>query len=153
MDLERIIAKIEEKYKHESGLGEFVIDNEVCVFEMVKGEVVKVSFVDEELYKGEKWDFKYIAKLPDIAFAIIAPGGVKKDGITRPLSKRHLPHHNKSVKSATSNGPDLDIPHLRNALARIDQVKGITEDLRAKGRRHLEAHAKAVLPTYKKKRK
>ncbi len=54
-------------------------------------------------------------ELPDSAFAVIKPGGKKdEDGKTTPRSLRVMP-----FKQA--NG-DIDLPRLRNALARISQA-------------------------------
>ena len=66
--------------------------------------------------EGEKaeWDGKYINDLPDSAFAFISAGGEKdKDGKTVPRALRHLPYKN--------SGGEIDLPHLRNALARLSQ--------------------------------
>lgn len=52
--------------------------------------------------------------LPDSAFLYIEPGGKKDaDGKTVPRSLRHFPYRN-------ANG-GIDLPHLRNAIARIPQ--------------------------------
>lgn len=69
------------------------------------------------------WTVKFINDLPDSAFAWIQPSG-KKDsgGKTVPRSLRHLPYKD-------SNGK-VDLPHLRNALARLSQVKGMPESVR-----------------------
>lgn len=55
-----------------------------------------------------KWSRQYIGDLPDSAFAAIetTPEGKKL---------RHLPHHDVHGS--------LDVPHLCNALSRLDQVK------------------------------
>lgn len=90
-----------------------------------------------------KWDTAFINSLPDIAFAAIAEGGEKDDGSTTPKSLRKLPHHGEAVKEGHSNA-SVDLPHLRNALARVSQVKGLTEAERERARRHLERHAKAL---------
>lgn len=96
------------------------------------------------------WDTKYINDLPDAAFAIVLSGGKKDDeGKTKPRSLRKLPHHDKSVKKSTENG-SVDLPHLRNALARLDQTEGLSSEQKAKARRHLEAHAKSLLKSYQK---
>jgi len=47
----------------------------------------------------------------------------------------------------------VDLPHLRNALARCNQIKPVTdsisaEELRRRAREHLLRHAKALLPSY-----
>lgn len=87
----------------------------------------------------EKWSTAFINDLPDAAFAYIEPGGEKDDeGKTTPRSKRHFPHHNKSVKSATENS-SVDLPHLRNALSRAPQSP---HGKKAIG--HLKRHASAL---------
>ncbi|RLI20126.1 hypothetical protein DRO54_06960, partial [Candidatus Bathyarchaeota archaeon] len=58
------------------------------------------------------WTRNYIDKLPDSAFALILPGGTKdEEGKTVPRSLRKFPHHRKDGT--------IDIPHLRNANARV----------------------------------
>lgn len=64
------------------------------------------------------WDAAYINDLPDSAFACIDAEG------------RHYPHHDASGA--------VDLPHLRNALARVAQ-----EATTSCGVAHLRAHAKA----------
>ena len=60
------------------------------------------------------WDTNYVNNLPDSAFAHIESGGEKdSDGKTVPRSLRHFPYKN-------ANG-EIDLPHLRNALARAPQ--------------------------------
>jgi len=60
------------------------------------------------------WDTAYINDLPDSAFAYIEPGGSKDaDGKTIPRSLRHFPYKGSDGK--------VDLPHLRNALARCPQ--------------------------------
>jgi len=89
---------------------------------------------------------------PDAAFII--EKGAEKDKNGKTLQKfRHLPHHNKSVTSATDNG-SVDVPHLRNALARVNQTKPIKEsaaNFRKRAKSHLQSHARAVLKSYKAK--
>lgn len=61
-----------------------------------------------------KWSAKFINDLPDSAFALIKDGGKKDEtGRTTPRSLRYLPYKGADGK------PDL--PHLRNALARLPQ--------------------------------
>jgi len=82
--------------------------------------------------KEAEWDAAYINDLPDSAFAVIASGGQKDDeGKTTPRSLRHLPHHKADGS--------LDLPHLRNALARMNQIEGASQ---AEAKKHLCAHAK-----------
>lgn len=99
------------------------------------------NFIEE--YTQERladWDAKYINDLPDMAFAVIQPGGKKDDtGKTVPRVLRHLPHHNTSVKSGAEH-TSVDKPHLRNALARVNQISYTVGIPKAKA--HLEAHAK-----------
>lgn len=89
---------------------------------------------------------------PDAAF--IVEKGAEKDDKGKTLQKyRHLPHHSKGVTSATDNG-SIDVPHLRNALARVNQVKPVKEGaaaFRKRAKSHLQRHAGAVLKTYKSK--
>jgi hypothetical protein len=60
------------------------------------------------------WSAAYINDLPDSAFLCIEPGGTKDaDGKTTPRNLRYFPY-----KDADGT---IDIPHLRNALARIPQ--------------------------------
>jgi hypothetical protein len=87
---------------------------------------------------------------PDAAF--IVEHGTPKDDKGRTLQQgRKLPHHNKNVTDPNDNG-SVDIPHLRNALARVGQVKTQYEDRTSfikRARAHLEKHAKALLKTHK----
>lgn len=60
------------------------------------------------------WTTAYINGLPDSAFLHVDSGGSKDDeGKTTPRSLRHFPYKDDSGK--------VDLPHLRNALARIPQ--------------------------------
>jgi HK97 family phage prohead protease len=80
-----------------------------------------------------EWDVAYQNDLPDSAFAAILPGGEKdEEGKTVPRALRKLPHHDK--------GGDVDLPHLRNALARLPQAD-LPEAAAARAGRHLERHA------------
>lgn len=83
------------------------------------------------------WSTAFVNDLPDSAFAIILPGGKKDDdGKTTPRSLRKLPHHGSDGK--------LDVPHLRNALARISQTQGLSDAQQAKAQAHLDRHASAA---------
>jgi len=107
------------------------------------------SGVGNKKIEKAKWTRAYINDLPDAAFALILPGGHKdEEGKTVPRSLRILPHHNMSVKNPNENS-SVDIPHLRNALARLPQVKEITEAQRKRAYNHLARHAKALLPSWK----
>ncbi len=95
--------------------------------------------LDEDDWEFEKaaWSRAFIDELPDSAFLHIESGG-KKDGKgkTVPRSFRHFP-----VRGADGK---VDVPHLRNAIARIPQAKipGLSEKdlqgLQDKARRLLE---------------
>lgn len=68
-----------------------------------------------------EWSTSYINDLPDSSFAYIAPGGQKDgDGKTTPRSLRFYP-----FKDAQGN---VDLPHLRNALARAAQQGDGSDD-------------------------
>ncbi len=108
-----------------------------------------VSRLKEALCKAEAtlklaqaavWTRKYINDLPNAAFAVVEKG--YKEGDNK--NARHLPHHTSNVKSSTEDS-SVDIIHLRNALARVNQIKSVlgvesSEALRKKASRHLESH-------------
>ncbi len=96
------------------------------------------------------WTTAFINDLPDAAFAVVLPGGKKDaDGKTTPRGLRMLPHHNASVKTPAENS-SVDLPHLRNGLARIGQAT-MPEDAKRRAQAHLDAHAKELLATRKPK--
>jgi HK97 family phage prohead protease len=69
------------------------------------------------------WNTAYVNDLPDSAFLLIESGGHKDaDGKTVPRSLRHFP-----VRNAAG---DVDLPHLRNALARIPQASTLSANQR-----------------------
>lgn len=84
-------------------------------------EVVKAA-VGEAL--KAKWTTAYINNLPDSSFAFIEDGGeLDDDKKTTPRSLRHLPYKDVDGK--------VDLPHLRNALARLDQTD-LSDDIKKK---------------------
>lgn len=91
------------------------------------------------------WTTAYINNLPDSSFLYIEGGGKKDpDGKTVPRSLRHFPY-----KDAAGN---VDLPHLRNALARIPQSnlpQNVKDRAAAKARRILqqETGGRAGRPT------
>ena len=114
--------------------------NDYKYFYVVKdGVITQITEIHASI--AEKWDTKYVNSLPDAAFAIVYTKGKTKI--------RKLPHHNKNVKSPTENS-SVDIPHLRNALARVNQIKDTPASIVSKAKTHLENHAKALLKTHKK---
>jgi hypothetical protein len=86
---------------------------------------------------------------PDACFII--EQGAEKDENGKVLQKfKHLPHHSKAATDPNSNST-VDLPHLRNAMARAGQVKCVKEDTAAfikRARAHLIRHAKALLKSY-----
>ena len=74
---------------------------------------------------AEEWSQAYVKALPDSAFAAIE---TTRDG----KKVRHLPHHDASGA--------LDIPHLKNARARLKQVKWVDPFNESRARDHLEQH-------------
>jgi hypothetical protein len=91
--------------------------------------------VDDDTKKAfAVWSTAFVNDLPDSSFLYIEPGGKKdSEGKTVPRSLRHLPYKDASGK--------IDLPHLRNAIARIPQMKGIGADLKAR----LQAKARRLL--------
>jgi len=114
-----------------------------------KMDLVKMlnQISDVHFAENGRWPRKSINDLPDSAFAIILPGGKKdKDGKTVPRSLRKLPYKDAKGK--------VDLPHLRNALSRVNQPKtGLTPDQRTKAKSLLEKVAKQHLKTHKDKQK
>lgn len=81
-----------------------------------------------------KWSNKFINDLPDSSFLYIKPGGEKdEDNKTKPRSLRYFP-----IKDPNGS---IDLPHLRNALARITQSalpKEVKESLIKAAKKMLE---------------
>ena len=116
------------------------------------GVNVKDSILTESSgdVKEREWDVAFINNLPDEAFAVIEPAYLR--GETKDKRCRHLPHHEPNVRDPDENST-VDLPHLRNALARCSQIKPVTnsisaQELRERARRHLKRHAEALLKTY-----
>lgn len=100
---------------------------------------------EDETAAKAVWTTEYINDLPDSAFLYIEPGHEKDEtGRTVPRSARHFPYRNAEG--------EIDLPHLRNAIARIPQsnAPGLDEDkkreLQERARRLLEqAQGKAAV--------
>jgi hypothetical protein len=89
----------------------------------------------EKIKNLAEWSTAYINNLPDSSFAYIKPGEKDSSGKTTPRSNRYLPY----------KGPDgktIDPPHLRNALSRLPQVKGVPSGVLAAAKKELEAALK-----------
>jgi len=100
----------------------------------------RVAFVQEEpdlpWFSKAVWSTATVNDLPDSAFMYIAAGGFK-DGSDRttPRSLRYFPVRDKNGK--------LDLPHLRNAIARIPQSK--VPGLNDAGKKRLQDKARRLL--------
>lgn len=80
------------------------------------------------------WTTAFVNDLPDSCFLHILPGGKKDgEGKTTPRSLRMFPYKDASGK--------LDLPHLRNAIARIPQSNRID----AATKKRLQNRARALL--------
>lgn len=82
-----------------------------------------------------EWTTAEVNDLPDSSFSFIMPGGKKDEqGKTMPRSFRKLPYKNADGS--------VDLPHLRNALARLGQTNDIPQSeqnaIRAKLTKALE---------------
>ncbi|MEM4165317.1 MAG: hypothetical protein QXJ86_05695 [Nitrososphaerales archaeon] len=127
-----------------------IIKDEGCISQKKSQEAQQTKIqLEKEVERGylKLWSRRYINDLPDEAFAVILPGGKKdEEGKTTPRSLRKLPHHTKEVKNPDEDST-VDIPHLRNALARLPQTK-IPQKYREQAQKHLEKHAKTLLETH-----
>jgi len=107
----------------------------------VKNMDGKPSKVTVKLVTEAKWTRKFINDLPNSAFAVIEPAYTRGD--TDNKNARHLPYKGEGGK--------VDLPHLRAALARMNQIKPVTDSisaaaLQAGAKRVLVAQAKKLLP-------
>ncbi len=111
---------------------------------------------DEYEGKSRTWDavedptYAQRSNLPPDAFIPSAffagdDGEFSEEGEFR-VSRSKLPHHVNSVTDPDDN-ESVDVPRLRNALARFNQVdwSGFPADTRTRTRAHLERHADAIL--------
>lgn len=94
----------------------------------------KLDVKVEDAEKAE-WTTVYINTLPNSSFAVIEPAYL--EGKTEDKNCRHLPFKNE-------NG-EVDLPHYRNALARVNQIKPVTDsiseaDLRSQAAAELEKY-------------
>ena len=95
----------------------------------VLGMLIGVLILVGSSADATKWSRQYMRQLPDSSFAAIetTPGG---------KTHRHLPHHD-----ADGN---LDIPHLCNAVSRLDQVKWSDAANAELARQHLRKHLREI---------
>jgi len=88
-----------------------IMDEMMALFKDVPDEKASDDHITDDF---AVWTTAFMNDLPDSAFLFIEPGGDKdEDGRTVPRSLRHFPYKDASGK--------IDLPHLRNALARIPQ--------------------------------
>ena len=113
-------------------IAEFVVNNFAVSDEVTPdniGEVIKTITIDDAV-----WSTAYVNNLPDSSFFYIEAGGEKdEEGKTKPRSLRHLPYKDETGK--------VDLPHLRNAIARAPQVK----DLAPEKVKSIQARAQKML--------
>ena len=76
--------------------------------------VAESEIMEMANFREAEWSSAFINDLPDSSFAYIESGGEKDEGgKTVPRSLRHFPYKDSAGK--------VDLPHLRNALARAPQ--------------------------------
>jgi hypothetical protein len=93
----------------------------------------------KEVEEKAVWSTKFVNDLPDSSFFHVLPGGKKDgEGKTVPRSNRMFPYKDKGGK--------VDLPHLRNAIARIPQSNRI--DAATKSR--LQTKARNILKKQQK---
>lgn len=99
-------------------------DDGVDIVAELEAARTQKTLPDGAVIKAE-WTTAFINDLPDSSFLFISPGGEKVDGKTEPRSLRHFP-----IKDASGK---VDLPHLRNAIARIPQsnAEGLSEEMKS----------------------
>ena len=90
-----------------------------------KGVKIKLSF------QAAEWNTSFINSLKDSAFALVVKGEKDKEGKTVPRTNRNLPHHDSSGK--------VDLPHLRNAMARVTHTS-LSKEQQKQAHDHLLGH-------------
>lgn len=74
---------------------------------------------DSGMEEFKKWTVKYINTLSNSSFAVIEPAYLSGETLNK--RSRHLPYKDDKGK--------IDLPHLRNALARANQIKPVTDSI------------------------
>lgn len=91
-----------------------------CMEEEISSELDGLtSIINNFNDQAAKWTRAYINDLPNSAFVIIEPAYTK--GSTDNKNARHLPYKDKNGK--------VDPAHLRNAAARCNQLKPVTDSI------------------------
>jgi HK97 family phage prohead protease len=135
---EEIVEKQEEvKSEPVAEVVKEVVEKATEVIEQAKVDETPSEKAEENPKPEEKaeWTTEYINTLPNSSFAVIEPAYL--EGKTEDKNARHLPFKD-------DNG-DVDLPHYRNALARVNQIKPITDsiseaDLRSQAAAELEKY-------------
>jgi len=96
----------------------------------------------EEIQDKAVWTTAYVNDLPDSAFLYVEAGEKDGEGKTKPRSKRHFPYKDAGGK--------VDLPHLRNAIARIPQSNA--PGLSADKKRSLQEKARRILADAQKEK-
>ena len=118
-------SKVDSKINFEevSSLVESLIEDNKKSFnydDLIKKTNVSIAKVSKLIKDyAKKWTTKYINSLPNSAFIIIEPAYTS--GKVDNKNARHLPYKDAAGK--------VDLPHLRNALARCGQVKPVTDSI------------------------
>lgn len=112
-----------------------VTKHEIKKNDLLEMQSIAKSLIDDLKSLSEKavWSTAFVNDLPDSSFLYIRPGGEKDDeGKTVPRSLRMFPYKD-------ANGA-VDLPHLRNAIARIPQ-SNLGDDLKER----LQSRARTLL--------
>ena len=88
-------------------------NNEYCEGYAIKAANLRVLTESNKDIAEAEWTTEFINRLPDSSFGYVEPGEKDDQGKTKPRSKRHFPFKDGTGK--------IDLPHLRNALARAPQ--------------------------------
>jgi hypothetical protein len=93
-------------------------------------KALELGDIDSIIEARAEWSTAYVNNLPDSAFLYVEDGGRKdSSGKTTPRTLRHFPYKDSSGA--------VDLPHLRNALARIPDSslpQAVKDDLTAKAK-------------------
>lgn len=146
-ELDQIDSAVETQFRQQQLYEKFMmltnnimnspdITDKASAIRSIVDEFSRRSEESGELTK-EKWTTEYINDLPDSAFLYVEQGEKDEQGKTVPRTNRHFPVKDKSGS--------LDLPHLRNAIARIPQsdVKN-KKELQERARKMLSRANKAV---------
>lgn len=133
-------GKTPREAAHEGKSSEFSLEEEQ-IFDLIDaiGPIFVQRLLDEsetktELISNEAavWTTKYVNDLPDSCFLYVESGEKDDGGKTVPRGKRHFPYKD--------SGGKVDLPHLRNAIARAPQAN-VPPAVKAR----VQARARALL--------